>query len=58
MIFLCHHIHEGSKMEYLTVKDPLELWINLKNRYDHLQLMVLPKSQYEWIHLQFQDFKL
>ena len=45
------------KTEYLTVKDPLELWINLKDRYDHLKLTVLPKAQYEWIHLRLQDFK-
>ncbi|XP_070042503.1 uncharacterized protein [Nicotiana tomentosiformis] len=38
MIFLRHHLHEGLKTEYLTVKDPLELWINLKDRYDHLKL--------------------
>ncbi|XP_028798983.1 uncharacterized protein LOC114754383 [Neltuma alba] len=35
MIFLRHHLHEGLKAEYLTVKDPLELWNNLKERYDH-----------------------
>jgi len=57
MIFLQHHLHEGLKIEYLTVKDPLELWINLKDRYDHLKLTVLPKARYEWIHLRFQDFK-
>ncbi|PIN22201.1 hypothetical protein CDL12_05090 [Handroanthus impetiginosus] len=25
MIFLRHHLHEGLKAEYFTVKDPLEL---------------------------------
>ena len=30
MIFICHHLHEGLKVEYLIVKDPLELWKNLK----------------------------
>ena len=25
MIFLRHHIHDGLKTEYLTIKDPLEL---------------------------------
>jgi hypothetical protein len=25
MIFLRHHLHEDLKIEYLTVKDPLEL---------------------------------
>nr|XP_009600255.1 uncharacterized protein LOC104095764 [Nicotiana tomentosiformis] len=58
MIFLRHHLHEGLKTEYLTVKDPLELWINLKDRYDHLKLTVLPKTRYEWIHLRLQDFKI
>jgi len=57
MIFIHHHLREGLKTEYLTVKDPLELWINPKDRYDHLQLMVLPKARYEWIYLRFQDYK-
>ncbi|XP_019241047.1 PREDICTED: uncharacterized protein LOC109221043 [Nicotiana attenuata] len=30
MIFLRHHLDEGLKVEYLTVKDPLELWTGLK----------------------------
>ncbi|XP_049399937.1 uncharacterized protein LOC125864030 [Solanum stenotomum] len=37
MIFLRHHFDEGLKAEYLTVKDPLELWTGLKERYDHLK---------------------
>jgi hypothetical protein len=35
MIFLRHHLHEDIKTEYLTVKDLLELWKSLKERYDH-----------------------
>ena len=57
MIFLCHHLDEGLKMEYLTVKDPLVLWNNLKDRYDYLKLVVLPQARYDWIHLRLQDFK-
>jgi hypothetical protein len=34
MIFLRHHLHEDLKIEYLTVKDPLQLWKILKERYD------------------------
>ncbi|XP_049345394.1 uncharacterized protein LOC125833775 [Solanum verrucosum] len=37
MIFLRHHLNEGLKVEYLMVKDPLELWTGLKERYDHLK---------------------
>ena len=44
-------------MEYLTVKDPLVLWNNLKERYDHLKLVFLPQARYDWIHLRLQDFK-
>nr|XP_004253487.1 uncharacterized protein LOC101261606 [Solanum lycopersicum]XP_025884690.1 uncharacterized protein LOC112940653 [Solanum lycopersicum] len=57
MIFLCHHLDEGLKIEYLMVKDPLELWTDLKGRYDHLKATVLPRAHYEWMHLRFQDFK-
>ncbi|XP_057452748.1 uncharacterized protein LOC130744594 [Lotus japonicus] len=32
MIFLRHHLHEALKVEYLTIKDPLVLWKNLKER--------------------------
>ncbi|XP_059277849.1 uncharacterized protein LOC132032049 [Lycium ferocissimum] len=57
MIFLRHHLYELLKSEYLTVKDPLELWNNLKDRYEHLKLTVLPKARYDWMHLRLQDFK-
>ncbi|PON54780.1 hypothetical protein PanWU01x14_192860 [Parasponia andersonii] len=35
MIFLWHHLHEGLKIEYVTIKDPSVLWQNLKERYGH-----------------------
>ncbi|XP_022024230.1 uncharacterized protein LOC110924536 [Helianthus annuus] len=57
MIFLRHHIHEALKSEYLTIKDPLVLWTNLKERYDHQKMVILPRARYEWINLRLQDFK-
>ncbi|MFS8034337.1 hypothetical protein Hanom_Chr17g01579991 [Helianthus anomalus] len=57
MIFLRHHIHEALKSEYLTIKDPLVLWTNLKERYDHQKTVILPRARYEWINLRLQDFK-
>ncbi|XP_019246370.1 PREDICTED: uncharacterized protein LOC109226020 [Nicotiana attenuata] len=57
MIFLRHHLDEGLKMEYLTVRDPVILWNNLKDRYDHLKMVVLPQARYDWTHLRLQDFK-
>jgi len=55
--FLRHHIHEDLKREYLTVKDPLELWNKLKERYEHLKAIILPNARYNWMHLRLQDFK-
>ena len=57
MIFLRHHLDESLKVEYLTVKDPLELWTGLKERYDHLKETILFRDHYDWIHLLLQDFK-
>ena len=47
LIFLRHHLNEGLKNEYLTVKDPFTLWSNLKERYDHQKTVILPKARYD-----------
>ncbi|KAL7608779.1 hypothetical protein Lser_V15G09947 [Lactuca serriola] len=57
MMFLCHHLDEGLKAKYLTVKDPADLWNNLKERYDHQKTVILPRAHFDWLHLRLQDFK-
>ena len=57
MIFLCHHFDKGLKNEYLMIRDPLVLWKNLKEIYDHQKTIILPKTRYDWMHLRLQDFK-
>jgi hypothetical protein len=47
MIFLRHHLHEELKTEYLTVKDPLILWNNLRERYEHQKTFIIPKARYD-----------
>ena len=37
-IFLRHHLHEDLKNEYLTIKDLLTLWNELKGMTDHQKL--------------------
>ena len=56
MIFLRHHLHESLKAQYLTVEDPLMLWNDLKERYDHQRDIYLPRAKYEWTNLRLQDF--
>ena len=55
--FLWHHLHENLKNEYLTIKDHLTLWNELKGRYDHQKTVILPKARYDLMHLRLQDFK-
>ncbi|GAV60066.1 UBN2 domain-containing protein, partial [Cephalotus follicularis] len=57
LIFLRHHIDDGLKYEYLTVENPLELWQNLNDRFEHLKAVVLPKALNDWSQLRFQNFK-
>jgi hypothetical protein len=57
MIFIRHHLHEELKTKYLTVKDSLILWNNLRERYEHQKSVILPRARYEWINLRLQDFK-
>ena len=42
LIFIRHHIDEGLKSEYLTVKDPVIFWTSLKERYDHRKTFQRP----------------
>ncbi|KAH1098427.1 hypothetical protein J1N35_015348, partial [Gossypium stocksii] len=58
MIFICHHLHERLKVKYFIVKDPIVLWINLKERFNHQKMVILPKTRYDWKHLWLQDFKI
>ena len=57
LIFLRHHLHEGLKNEYLTIKDPFTLWSNLNEIYDHQKTVILLKARYDWMYLRLQDFK-
>ncbi|XP_019240266.1 PREDICTED: uncharacterized protein LOC109220265, partial [Nicotiana attenuata] len=58
IIFLRHHLDEGLKVEFLTVKDLLELWTGMKETYDNLKDKILPRARYEWMHLLLQNFKI
>ncbi|KAI5668341.1 hypothetical protein M9H77_18194 [Catharanthus roseus] len=57
MIFLRHHLHKNLKATYLIVKNSLILCNHLKESYDYLKMVVLPKARYDWLYLRLQDFK-
>ncbi|XP_018488033.1 uncharacterized protein LOC108858638 [Raphanus sativus] len=52
-----HHLQESLKIQYKTMENPLDLWNALQRRYDHQKTVMLPRAQYDWKHLRFQDYK-
>ena len=57
LIFIGHDLDDCFKNEYLTIEDPHELWFSLKERFEHLKMVDLPKACKDWANLTFQDFK-
>src|SRR5690606_19511954 len=58
ILIILHHLAESLKDQYSDHrKDPLDLWKELKSRYDHQKTILLPKALYDWKHLRIQDFK-
>ena len=42
LIFICRHLHESLKIQYLEVRDLLNLWTKLREQYDHTKTVILP----------------
>ena len=56
ILIIRHHLIESLKDQYLTIENPLDLWTELKTRYDHQRTVLLPKAMYDWRNLRIQDF--
>ena len=57
MLIIRHHLAESLKDQYLTIENPLDLWNELKSRYDHQRTVILPKARFDWTNLRIQDYK-
>ncbi|XP_051140025.1 uncharacterized protein LOC127257635 [Andrographis paniculata] len=57
IIFIRHHLDIPLPSEYLTVKDPLDLWNELREIFEHFKYITLPKARHDWLNLRLQDFK-
>lgn len=57
LVVIRHHLAEGLKDQYLTIENPLELWTELKTRFNHQKTVILPKALYDWRNLRIQDYK-
>ncbi|XP_033143374.1 uncharacterized protein LOC103862598 [Brassica rapa] len=57
ILIIRHNLIVSLKDQYLTIENPLDLWTELKTRYDHQRTVLLPKVRYDWRNLRIQDFK-
>ena len=56
ILIIRHHLAESLKDQYLTIENPLDLWNELKSRYDHQRTVILPKARSDWRDLRIQDY--
>ncbi|KAL6621237.1 hypothetical protein ACP70R_033669 [Stipagrostis hirtigluma subsp. patula] len=54
---LRHHLSTTLKNEYMTEKNPKVLWDLLHERFEKMEIVLLPRVKREWANLRFQDFK-
>ena len=48
ILIIRHHLIESLIDQYLTIENPLDLWTELKMRYDHQRTVLLPKAIFDW----------
>ena len=51
LALLRYYIHKDLKSEYLMIENPHELWVALKERYEHQKDLIWPEANHEWNHL-------
>ena len=51
LAWLRFYIYKDLKFEYLMIENPHELWVALKERYEHQKELIWPEANHEWNHL-------
>jgi hypothetical protein len=55
--FLRYHLSTTLKNEYMTERDPKVLWDSLRECFENIESMILPKLKCDWQNLRYQDYK-
>ncbi|CAD6217819.1 unnamed protein product [Miscanthus lutarioriparius] len=56
-LFYIHlHLNEDFKNEYMLERDPLVIWQSLKDRFDRMKAVELPRAKLDWDCLHFSNF--
>ncbi|CAL5062415.1 unnamed protein product [Urochloa decumbens] len=54
--YMRRHLNEDFKNEYNLEFDPLVLWQSLKDHFDRMKPIELPRAKFDWQQLHFSDF--
>ena len=57
ILIILHHLIKSLKDQYLTIENHLDLWKELKSRYDHQRTVLLPKALFDWRNPRIKDYK-
>ena len=56
-LFYIHlHLNEDFKNEYMLERDPLVIWQSLKDHFDRMKAVELPRAKLDWDCLHFSNF--
>ena len=56
LLYMRRHLNEDFKSEYNLEMDPLVLWQSLKDHFDGMKAVELPRAKSDWEHLYFSNF--
>lgn len=54
--YMRRHLNEEFRHEYNLELDPLVLWQSLKDHFDRMKPIELPRAKFDWQQLYFSDF--
>ncbi|KAL6652682.1 hypothetical protein ACP70R_011607 [Stipagrostis hirtigluma subsp. patula] len=57
LYILKHHLSTTLKNEYMTERNPKVLWDSLHERFEKIEIVLLPRVKREWANLRFQNLK-
>ena len=56
LVFIRKHIDDSFEQQYLHIKGPTHLWMQLEAKFCHKKTIFLPKACNDWANLKVYDF--
>ncbi len=56
LLVIRRHMDASLRQQYIQVREPAELWSQLKARFKHEETLFLPQARHDWYNLRVLDF--